>query len=114
MIMKQFLLVAAVLLCGSAGAVGGVFSLNARAWLYGPLYQSARYDGFGGPWRALIEGLYAMCAAALVGSRAAWLGGGFVSRAVWKRPIPGGSVVTLDVIVLGVMLVWVYLIWASW
>jgi hypothetical protein len=112
--MRRFLIGGTILLGLLGGGVVGAFSLDAQAWLYGPLHQSARYSGFGGAMRGLVEGLFAICGGALVAARVTWLCCGLVSRQVWKERLPGGRVHRMDLAVLVVLLVWCYLIWASW
>jgi hypothetical protein len=92
------------------GGVVGLFSLDARAWMYGPLHQSARYSGFGGAVQGLVEGAYATLAGTLFFAR--------VAAAVVARAT--GSALFLsragppDIFVLLSTLVWAYLIHASW
>jgi hypothetical protein len=111
---KRLLAGGTILLALLGGGVAGAFSLDAQAWLYGPLHQSARYSGFGGAMRGLVEGLFAICAGAVVAARAAWLCCGAVSHWIWKERLPGGRVHRLDFAILGSLLLWCYLIWASW
>lgn len=112
--MRRFLLVSATILCCLAGAVVGLSSLDAQAWIYGPLERSARYGGVGGGMRGLIEGAYAMFAGMVVGGRLAWLAGGLLNRLTGGQAIPGDRPEKIDAGIVGVLLVWVYLIWASW
>jgi hypothetical protein len=112
--MKRFLLVSGIILCGVAGAVVGVFSLDAQAWLYGPRYSSARYSGVGGGMRGLIEGAFAMCAGAVVAGRGAWLVASLINRVTGGKPMSGERVARTDAPIIGVLLLWVYVIWASW
>ncbi len=97
-----------------AGAVVGLASLDGQAWLRGPKYTSSRYDGFGGPWRALLESAYAMWAGAVAGARGVWLLFGVGSRAVRKTPLVGGRLMWVDVVVVGAVALWAYLVWVSW
>jgi hypothetical protein len=111
---KRILVGVVVALSGLVGAAVGLSTLNVRAWLYGPLYQTPRYDGVGGGLRALIEGAFAMFAGALVASRFAWLVTGLVSLVLWKKEIPGGRPLAIDLLLLPVFALWMYLVWASW
>ena len=113
--MKRVLCVAAIVLCGLAGATMGFFSLDAKYWIYGPLAKSPRYSGgVGGAIRGLIEGAYAICVGGLVAARLGWLVCGAISIATLKHPTPGGRLVRLDFVLLGMVVLWLYLIYASW
>ena len=107
-------MVAVVGLAAVAGAVLGLFSLDAKAWLYGPLERSSRYSGVGGAFRGLVEGLFAMGAGALVVSRGVWLLVGLITRMGWSRKVVGAQLGVGDVMLLPILAVWLYLVWASW
>jgi hypothetical protein len=108
------ILTSAITLGAIAGAVVGLASVDAQVWLRGPMYASPRYAGFGGPWRALLEGAYAMWAGAVAGARGMWLLLGVGSRAARRTPLVGGRLMWADIVVAGVVALWAYLVWASW
>jgi hypothetical protein len=113
--MKRLLtLLTAVAVGVCVGALVGFFSLDAQAWIYGPRFASVRYSGAGGSVRGLIEGAYAMAAGALVGARTAWLACGLVNRVRGGKRFLADHAGMLDLLVLGVFLVWMYLVRVSW
>ena len=112
--MRRGLRIAGVIVGFLAGAVVGLFSIDAQSWIRGPLHASSRYSGFGGAVQGLIEGVIAMCSGALVFGRGAWLAGGVINRVTGGKPTFGDRLMSGDLIVLGVGLLWAYLIWVSW
>ncbi len=111
----RHVLIASLLVLGiTAGLAAGLFSLDAQAWIYGPLHRSGRYGDVGGAFRGLIEGLYATVVGGAFGARVAWLLGAWLSRRLWGEPFSMDRLGRLDLLLLPPTLVWWYLIWASW
>ncbi len=113
--MKRMLALLSGIVVGAlCGAVMGFFSIDAKAWIYGPLHSTTRYHEFGGAIQALIEGAYAAFAGALVMARLAWLMGGVVNRLSGGKRFPGDRPLLPDLVLLPIVFLWVYLIKASW
>jgi len=111
---RVLLLLALIVVAAAAGASLGLLSIDAKAWIYGPLERSARYDEFGGAMRALIEKAYAGFAGALVTARLGWLVGGVINRLSGGKRFLGDRLFLPDVVLFPIVFLWVYLIKASW
>ena len=90
----------------------GAFSINFRAWIWGPHYSTARYSDFG--FRQLGEMLIAATAAGAIGLRVGWLGASTICVVIWKRGLKLGRPGWIDLLLIPCLCVWGYLVYVSW